>query len=168
MSRQDNADGNNPTLGAMHYFRIIWYKCIQLISQVFAELVFSNRALHGSGHVFLLSLISIYFDIFLLLSAEVSLSWPHLSESEHSKTTLKPILDFAVPDKRVPRDCKCSTQFVTALCRAVTSLARTVYLPALICSRKHGYHPLTQKPSGDAELEQKSRQDKVSSNILFQ
>ena len=42
MSCQDNADGNNPTLGAMHYFGIIWCKCIQLISQVFAELSFLN------------------------------------------------------------------------------------------------------------------------------
>ena len=42
MSRRDNTDGNSPTLGAMHYFRIIWCKCIQLISQVFAELPLLN------------------------------------------------------------------------------------------------------------------------------
>ena len=39
MLRQDHTDGNNPTQGAMQYFRII---CIRLISQVFIELPYLN------------------------------------------------------------------------------------------------------------------------------
>ena len=42
MSRQYHTDGNNPTEGATYYFRIMCFKCIQLIYQVLAELPFLN------------------------------------------------------------------------------------------------------------------------------